>query len=232
MLVNGKINDSDELTTSNLILVRHDDMDKCSFSDTYLLGLYFVVGLFDESVQYSLCFPNQGYEKLMKKRRLWFLSFGVSNTSCPFSKERKREREHGKKNFSQCNIFSGIVEKLLVLVHFFFYKIPSLKTASFNLLLQRLDKQGVSFCSRTTYDDNAITNALEIYDSLRYDYLGFAEHDAFFSMEYRLTWKLFCRGGIRFIASNNDCGVREYDMERFQLLNHFRFPWPVNVSTP
>lgn len=35
-------------------------------------------------------------------------------------------------------------------------------------LLQRLDKQGVSFCTRTTYDDNAITNAIEIYESLRY----------------------------------------------------------------
>lgn len=38
----------------------------------------------------------------------------------------------------------------------------------FCTLLQRLDKQGVSFCTRTTYDDNAITNAIEIYDSLRY----------------------------------------------------------------
>lgn len=41
---------------------------------------------------------------------------------------------------------------------------------------------------------------------------------------------LFCRGGINFMVSNNDCGVRVYDMEKFQLLNHFRFPWPVNVS--
>ena len=32
------------------------------------------------------------------------------------------------------------------------------------------------------------------------------------------------------MASNNDCGIREYDMERFELLKHFRFPWPVNVS--
>lgn len=32
------------------------------------------------------------------------------------------------------------------------------------------------------------------------------------------------------MASNNDCGIREYDMEKFQLMNHFRFPWPVNVS--
>jgi hypothetical protein len=37
-------------------------------------------------------------------------------------------------------------------------------------------------------------------------------------------------GVEHFMASNNDCGVREYDMEKFQLLNHFRFPWPVNVS--
>ncbi|GMY32145.1 uncharacterized WD repeat-containing protein C2A9.03-like [Fagus crenata] len=73
------------------------------------------------------------------------------------------------------------------------------------LTCKRLDKGGVSFCTRTTYDDNAITNAIEIYDGLR--------------------------GGIHFMASNNDCGVREYDMEKFQLLNHFRFPWPVNHTS-
>lgn len=32
---------------------------------------------------------------------------------------------------------------------------------------QYLDRPGVSFCSRTTYDDNAITNAVEIYDCPR-----------------------------------------------------------------
>ncbi|CAK9141632.1 unnamed protein product [Ilex paraguariensis] len=71
--------------------------------------------------------------------------------------------------------------------------------------LWRLDKPGVSFCTRTTYEDNAITNALDVYDSIS--------------------------GGIHFMASNNDCGVREYDMERFQLMNHFRFPWPVNHTS-
>lgn len=35
-------------------------------------------------------------------------------------------------------------------------------------MLQRLDKEGVSFCTRTTHNDNAITNAVEIYDSLGY----------------------------------------------------------------
>jgi hypothetical protein len=40
---------------------------------------------------------------------------------------------------------------------------------------QHLDRPGVSFCSRTTHDDNAITNAVEIYVSSRYlfaPYLG------------------------------------------------------------
>ncbi|KAJ7957303.1 WD40 repeat [Quillaja saponaria] len=73
------------------------------------------------------------------------------------------------------------------------------------LTCKRLDRKGVSFCTRITYDDNAITNAIEIYDSIR--------------------------GGAHFMASNNDCGIREYDMERFQLLNHFHFPWPVNHTS-
>ncbi|KAK8681251.1 hypothetical protein V6N13_053657 [Hibiscus sabdariffa] len=73
------------------------------------------------------------------------------------------------------------------------------------LTFKHLDRKGVAFCTRTTYDDNAITNAIEIYDSLR--------------------------GGINFMASNNDCSLREYDIERFQLLNHFRFPWPVNHTS-
>lgn len=32
---------------------------------------------------------------------------------------------------------------------------------------QYLDRPGVTYCSRTTYEDNAITNAIEIYDSPR-----------------------------------------------------------------
>lgn len=35
---------------------------------------------------------------------------------------------------------------------------------------------------------------------------------------------------LNFIASNNDGGVREYDMEKYQIINYFRFPWAVNVS--
>ncbi|KAL5981298.1 hypothetical protein ACLOJK_015353 [Asimina triloba] len=73
------------------------------------------------------------------------------------------------------------------------------------LLKSSLDRPGVSFCSRTTYDDNAITNAVEIYHSLS--------------------------GSVHFMASNNDCGVRDFDMEKFQQTKHFRFPWPVNHTS-
>ncbi|KAJ6293521.1 hypothetical protein OIU78_025482 [Salix suchowensis] len=73
------------------------------------------------------------------------------------------------------------------------------------LICKHLDRSGVSFCSRTTYDDNAITNAVEIYDSPS--------------------------GAVHFTASNNDCGVRDFDMEKYQLSKHFRFPWPVNHTS-
>ncbi|XP_059658556.1 uncharacterized WD repeat-containing protein C2A9.03-like [Cornus florida] len=73
------------------------------------------------------------------------------------------------------------------------------------LICKYLDRPGVSFCSRTTYDDNAITNAVDIYDSPS--------------------------GAVHFMASNNDCGVRDFDMERFQLSKHFSYPWPVNHTS-
>lgn len=98
--------------------------------------------------------------------------------------------------------------------------------------IQHLDRPGVSFCSRTTYDDNAITNAVEIYGSPRY---------FFFLMPVikLLTSKLnlinlvhlILSGAVHFTASNNDCGVRDFDMGKYQLSKHFRFPWPVNVSS-
>ncbi|KAH1228171.1 hypothetical protein GmHk_10G028214 [Glycine max] len=51
------------------------------------------------------------------------------------------------------------------------------------LTCKRLNKKGVSICTRTTHDDNGITNAIEIYDTLS--------------------------GATHIIASNNDCVVRE-----------------------
>ncbi|KAB1202910.1 putative WD repeat-containing protein C2A9.03 [Morella rubra] len=72
----------------------------------------------------------------------------------------------------------------------------------------------VSFCSQTTDDDNAIINAIEIYTSSRYLFAP-------------------CLGVVRvhFTASSNDCGVRDFDMEKFQLSNHIRLPWPVNHTS-
>ncbi|KAG5048864.1 hypothetical protein GLYMA_04G112700v4 [Glycine max] len=73
------------------------------------------------------------------------------------------------------------------------------------LIFKHLDRPGVSFCTRTTYDDNAITNAIEIYDCPS--------------------------GAVHFTAANNDSGVRDFDMEKFQLSKHFCFPWPVNHTS-
>ncbi|KAF7147541.1 hypothetical protein RHSIM_Rhsim03G0016000 [Rhododendron simsii] len=38
-------------------------------------------------------------------------------------------------------------------------------------------------------------------------------------------------GAVHFTAANNDCGVRDFDMEKFQLSKHFSFPWPVNHTS-
>ncbi|KAL6544662.1 hypothetical protein OROMI_023524 [Orobanche minor] len=73
------------------------------------------------------------------------------------------------------------------------------------LICKDLDRPGVSFCTRTTYDDNAITNAIDIYHGPS--------------------------GSVHFTASNNDCGVRDFDMERFQLVKYFSYPWPVNHTS-
>ncbi|KAG8365201.1 hypothetical protein BUALT_Bualt18G0079700 [Buddleja alternifolia] len=73
------------------------------------------------------------------------------------------------------------------------------------LICKYLDRPGVSYCARITHDDNAITNAVEIYTS-----------DS---------------GALHCIASNNDCGVRDFDMETFQLSKHFPFSWPINHTS-
>lgn len=73
------------------------------------------------------------------------------------------------------------------------------------LIGKDLEGCNVKFCARTTLSDNAITNAIDIHRSTS--------------------------GSLRITVSNNDCGVREYDMERFQLLNHYRYNWPVNHTS-
>ncbi|XP_058207675.1 uncharacterized protein LOC131320819 isoform X1 [Rhododendron vialii] len=73
------------------------------------------------------------------------------------------------------------------------------------LICKNLDRPGVCFCTRTTFDDNAITNVVEIYSTQS--------------------------GAVHFTAANNDCGFRDFDMENFQLSKHFSFPWPVNHTS-
>uniref|UniRef100_A0A0D6R215 Uncharacterized protein n=1 Tax=Araucaria cunninghamii TaxID=56994 RepID=A0A0D6R215_ARACU len=73
------------------------------------------------------------------------------------------------------------------------------------LICKYLDRPHVSYCSRITYDDNAITNAVEIYHS--------------------------ASGATQFMTSSNDCGVRVFDVERFALMKHFSFPWAVNHTS-
>ncbi|CAA0818543.1 Transducin/WD40 repeat-like superfamily protein [Striga hermonthica] len=73
------------------------------------------------------------------------------------------------------------------------------------LICKFLDRPGISYCTRTAYDENNITNAVEIYTS--------------------------SRGALHFIASNNDCGVRDFDVENFKIASHFSFSWPVNHTS-
>eukprot|EP00252_Welwitschia_mirabilis_P007259 TRINITY_DN1847_c0_g1_i1.p1 TRINITY_DN1847_c0_g1~~TRINITY_DN1847_c0_g1_i1.p1 ORF type:complete len:447 (-),score=70.02 TRINITY_DN1847_c0_g1_i1:398-1738(-) len=73
------------------------------------------------------------------------------------------------------------------------------------LICKYLDEPGVSYCSKITYDENAITNAVEIYQS--------------------------SSGATHFMTSSNDCGVRVFDTEWFSVLRHFTFPWAVNHTS-
>ncbi|KAF4359936.1 hypothetical protein G4B88_028687 [Cannabis sativa] len=70
---------------------------------------------------------------------------------------------------------------------------------------EHLDRPGVSYCAKTVTTDNAITNAIEIYTSPS--------------------------GAAHFTSANNDCGVRDFDMERFHLSKSFVFPWAVNHTS-
>ncbi|XP_044959734.1 uncharacterized WD repeat-containing protein C2A9.03-like [Hordeum vulgare subsp. vulgare] len=73
------------------------------------------------------------------------------------------------------------------------------------LICKFLDRQGISYCSKSTHDDNGITNCLEIFEKPS--------------------------GSVHFLASNNDCGLRDFDMEKFQMCNHFHFDWAVNHTS-
>ncbi|XP_051192948.1 uncharacterized WD repeat-containing protein C2A9.03 isoform X1 [Lolium perenne] len=73
------------------------------------------------------------------------------------------------------------------------------------VICKHLDREGISFCCRTTLDNDAITNAVDIFDT--------------------------SSGAVHMMVSSNDSSVRDYDMETFQLCKHVQFDWPVNHTS-
>ncbi|KAJ7959037.1 WD40 repeat [Quillaja saponaria] len=70
------------------------------------------------------------------------------------------------------------------------------------LICKYLNHPGVAFCSKVTADENAITNAVDIYRS-----------------QYGL---------LRVMTANNDAQVRVFDAEKFACVGQFTFDWSVN----
>eukprot|EP00249_Psilotum_nudum_P015257 c25227_g1_i2 orf=116-883(+) len=87
----------------------------------------------------------------------------------------------------------------------FFCDSSSCIQMSKNPVFQNLDHPGVSHCAKITYDENAITNAVEIYDDTS--------------------------GAVRMMTSNNDSVVRVFDAQNFTVLQRFYFPWPINHTS-
>ncbi|XP_058085627.1 uncharacterized WD repeat-containing protein C2A9.03-like isoform X3 [Magnolia sinica] len=73
------------------------------------------------------------------------------------------------------------------------------------LICKYLNQPGVAFCTKITNDENAITNAVDIYRA--------------------------SNGSTQLIAANNDSRVRIYDTEKFSLLSQLSFPWSVNNTS-
>lgn len=73
------------------------------------------------------------------------------------------------------------------------------------MVCKSLDSNNLSYCSKITHDENAITNAIEVFTS--------------------------SSGTTRLLSSNNDCIVREFDAETFYTLSRQHYPWPVNHTS-
>ncbi|GAU24554.1 hypothetical protein TSUD_148950 [Trifolium subterraneum] len=73
------------------------------------------------------------------------------------------------------------------------------------LICKNLNQSGVAFCSKISTDDNAITNAVDV----------------------------FCNpsGSLRIIAANNDSQVRVFDADNFASLGCFKYDWSVNNAS-
>ncbi|XP_022773159.1 uncharacterized WD repeat-containing protein C2A9.03-like isoform X1 [Durio zibethinus] len=73
------------------------------------------------------------------------------------------------------------------------------------LICKYLNQPRVAFCTELTTDDNAITNAVDVYRNPS--------------------------GAMRVMAANNDAQVRIFDAETFASLNRFSFDWSVNNTS-
>ncbi|XP_022951511.1 uncharacterized WD repeat-containing protein C2A9.03-like isoform X2 [Cucurbita moschata] len=73
------------------------------------------------------------------------------------------------------------------------------------LICKYLNHPGVAFCTKMTTEENAITNAVDIFHNPN--------------------------GAMRIITGNNDAKVRIYDAKTFACLNGFAFGWSVNNTS-
>ncbi|XP_050265329.1 uncharacterized WD repeat-containing protein C2A9.03-like isoform X1 [Quercus robur] len=73
------------------------------------------------------------------------------------------------------------------------------------LICKNLNQPGVAFCTKITTDENAITNAVDVYHNPN--------------------------GSMRVMTANNDAQVRVFDAENFACLNRFSFDWSVNNTS-
>ncbi|MBA0636963.1 hypothetical protein Godav_029700 [Gossypium davidsonii] len=73
------------------------------------------------------------------------------------------------------------------------------------LICKYLNQSGAAFCTKLTTDDNAITNAVDVYNNPS--------------------------GAMRVMAANNDAKIRIFDAETFASINRYSFNWSVNNTS-
>ncbi|CAN6584017.1 unnamed protein product [Malus baccata var. baccata] len=82
------------------------------------------------------------------------------------------------------------------------------------LICKHINQPGVAFCSKLTTDDNAITNAVDVFQN-----------------PAPITELSLCSGSMRVMTANNDAQVRVFDVQNFTCLNCFSFDWSVNNTS-
>ncbi|TYI82772.1 hypothetical protein E1A91_D05G244800v1 [Gossypium mustelinum] len=73
------------------------------------------------------------------------------------------------------------------------------------LICKYLNQSGAAFCTKLTTDDNAITNAVDVFNNPS--------------------------GALRVMAANNDAKIRIFDAETFASINRYSFNWSVNNTS-